>query len=180
VVSTSSAFTRTFLPLHARCLRQFSTYFLHSDNYLDQHRNVPQRNRPGTSAWSVQNLLDVSDIASKPSLPSYYTARPDFKTNLSSENTPPMAHLTSNLKPPKMGPTAGRSVRVSADLAQAFMGLKSIIQQNRVRQDFARQRFYERPGLKAKRLKSERYRRRFKEGFKRMVSVVLNMKKKGM
>jgi small subunit ribosomal protein MRP21 len=79
-----------------------------------------------------------------------------------------------------MGPTAGRSVLVTTDLAQAFMRLKSIISQNKVRQDFHSQRFHERPGLKRKRLRSERHRRRFKEGFKRMVSIVMDMKKKGM
>jgi len=79
-----------------------------------------------------------------------------------------------------MGPTAGRSVVVITDVAQAFMKLRSVISQNKVRQDWNRQRFHERPGSKRKRLKSERHRRRFKEGFKRMVRVVLDMKKKGM
>ena len=79
-----------------------------------------------------------------------------------------------------MGPTAGRSVLVTTDVSQALMRLKSILSQNKVRQQFHMQKFHESRGLKRKRLASERHRRRFKEGFKRMVSIVLDMKKKGM
>ena len=80
---------------------------------------------------------------------------------------------------PKMGPAAGRSVLVNGDVAQAFMKLRTIIAQNKVRSDFAAQKFHEAPSVKRKRLASLRHRRRFKEGFKRMVAVVMDMKKKG-
>jgi len=79
-----------------------------------------------------------------------------------------------------MGPTAGRSVLVQGDVTVAFTRLKSLVQANRVRSDLMKQRFHERPGLKRKRLKRERHRRRFKEAFKRMVGVVLDMKNRGM
>ncbi|KAF8441843.1 hypothetical protein BGX38DRAFT_1331828 [Terfezia claveryi] len=81
---------------------------------------------------------------------------------------------------PRMGPTAGRSVLVQGDVTVAFTRLRSLVQANRVRSDMMKQRFHERPGLKKKRLKRERHRRRFKEAFKRMVGVVLDMKNRGM
>lgn len=81
---------------------------------------------------------------------------------------------------PRMGPTAGRSILVQGDVVAAFTRLRAVVQINRVRSDLNKQRFHERPGLKRKRLKRERYRRRFKEGFKRMVGVVLDMKNRGM
>lgn len=81
---------------------------------------------------------------------------------------------------PKMGPTAGRSVLVTGDVAQAFSRLGFIVRQNKVKSDSFMQRFHERPGLKRKRLKSQRHRKRFKEGFKKMVSIVQDMRRKGM
>ena len=42
-----------------------------------------------------------------------------------------------------------------------------------------RQRFHEREGLKRKRLRNERWRRRFKEGFQRAVGRVVGMKRQG-
>lgn len=79
-----------------------------------------------------------------------------------------------------MGPSAGRSVLVQGDVTVAFTRLKGLVTANRVRSDMNKQRFHERPGMKRKRLKRERHRRRFKEGFKRMVGVVLDMKNRGM
>ncbi|KAF8416167.1 hypothetical protein EV426DRAFT_434784 [Tirmania nivea] len=90
---------------------------------------------------------------------------------------PPIADTA---RVPRMGPTAGRSVLVQGDVTVAFTRLKSLVQANRVRSDLMKQRFHERPGLKKKRLKRERHRRRFKEAFKRMVGVVLDMKNRGM
>ena len=51
--------------------------------------------------------------------------------------------------------------------------------QNSVRKDFQRQRFHERDGLKRKRLRGERWRRRFKEDFKGTVGMVLRLKRQG-
>lgn len=50
---------------------------------------------------------------------------------------------------------------------------------NKVRQTMNYQRFHERKGLKRKRLKSQRWRRRFMEGFKEMVQKVGRMRKQG-
>ena len=65
------------------------------------------------------------------------------------------------------------------DLATGFKTLNTSIRVNRVKTDHIRQRFHERPGLKRKRLKSERWRRSFKTGFQEMVGKIKDMRKKG-
>lgn len=83
----------------------------------------------------------------------------------------------------KLGPSVGRTVAVDAnkgvDVGRAFRALDISVARNRVRSDFQRQRFHERGGLRRKRLKSERWRRRFKEGFRGMVKMVAKMRKQG-
>lgn len=90
------------------------------------------------------------------------------------------SNLGGIMQLPKMGPTAGRSVPVvQGDLASAINAMKIAMSKNNVKHDWRAQRFHERPGLKRKRLRRERHRARFKEGFKRMVNVIIGMKAKG-
>ncbi|KAA8894934.1 hypothetical protein FN846DRAFT_894624 [Sphaerosporella brunnea] len=160
----SAASARPSLALYARALRQFGTSAARAAGNDQNDKNSPS---------PMAGLFDT--LFSTPRAPSSF--RPNFSP---SANQLPLSHLNVPQKPPKMGPTAGRSVVVQGDVAQAFMRLRSIISQNKVRQDFHYQKFHERPGLKRKRLRSERHRRRFKEGFKRMVALVMDMRKKGM
>jgi len=85
--------------------------------------------------------------------------------------------------PLRLGPSVGRSVAVEPergiDLGRAFRNLDINCARNTVKGDFMRQRFHERPGLKRKRLRSVRWRRRFKEGFRAMVGKVEEMRKSG-
>ena len=85
--------------------------------------------------------------------------------------------------PMKLGPTLGRTVHVDKDrgldVARAFRTMEIQVARNAVRRDFNKQRFYERPGMKRKRLKSERWRKRFKESFQAAVKRVLKMRKQG-
>ena len=85
--------------------------------------------------------------------------------------------------PVKLGPSLGRTIEVNEkknmDIGRAFRSLDIAVARNRVRADFNRQRFHERPGLKRKRLQSERWRKHFKDGFKGMVKMVNEMRKKG-
>lgn len=81
---------------------------------------------------------------------------------------------------PRTGPTAGRTVKVTSDLSTALGRLKSILAQNRVRVDQRESKFHVSPGLKRKRLKSLRHRKRFKAGFKRLVEIAMDMKRKGI
>lgn len=84
---------------------------------------------------------------------------------------------------PRLGPSVGRSVLVEPergiDLGRAFRNLDINCFRNTVKADFMRQRFHERPGLKRKRLRTVRWRKRFKEGFRAMVSKVEEMRRSG-
>ncbi|KAI4865403.1 hypothetical protein F4820DRAFT_420325 [Hypoxylon rubiginosum] len=85
-------------------------------------------------------------------------------------------------RPPlRLVPRTGRSVQVgrNVDVARSFKLLSVQIAQNQVRRDFQAQRFHERAGLKRKRLNSERWRKRFKKGFKACVSRVKELTKQG-
>ena len=77
-------------------------------------------------------------------------------------------------------PSLGRTVEVSsAGVARAFQVLSFELRDNNVKADQRRQKFYERPGLKRKRLKSERWRKRFMIAFKATVKKVHAMRRKG-
>lgn len=83
----------------------------------------------------------------------------------------------------KLGPTLGRTVYVDnsrgMDVARAFRSMEIQVAKNQVKKDFNKQRFHERPGLKRKRLHSQRWRNRFKQGFQATVKRVLKMRKQG-
>ncbi|KAL9095315.1 MAG: hypothetical protein Q9165_002572 [Trypethelium subeluteriae] len=100
----------------------------------------------------------------------------------STQNGPPLPKKVP-LPPMRLGPQAGRSVNVDArknmDVGKAFRQLEILVARNRIRADFAKQRFHERPGLKRKRLKSERWRKRFKVAFKATIARVKELKRKG-
>lgn len=85
-------------------------------------------------------------------------------------------------RPPlRLVPRTGRTVHVgkSVDVARSFKILSVQIAQNQLRRDFQSQRFHERAGLKRKRLRSERWQKRFKKGFKACVARVKELTKQG-
>ncbi|KAL8696589.1 MAG: hypothetical protein Q9201_007585 [Fulgogasparrea decipioides] len=83
----------------------------------------------------------------------------------------------------KSRPSLGRTVEVvperGLDLGRALRSLEINCAVNNVRGDALKQKFHERPGLKRKRLKSVRWRRNFKQGFKAVVAKVKAMRRKG-
>lgn len=80
-------------------------------------------------------------------------------------------------------PAIGRTIEVvperGVDFGRALRGLEISCAVNKVKQDLSRQRFHERPGLKRKRLKSERWRKLFKASFRATVMRVREMRRKG-
>ena len=90
---------------------------------------------------------------------------------------------TNDPAPFRLNSTTGRTIRLNpdrgVDAARAFRMLGMRLSQNSVRKDAQRQRFHERPGLRRKRLKSERWRKRFKEAFKGTVAKVVALKRQG-
>jgi small subunit ribosomal protein MRP21 len=83
--------------------------------------------------------------------------------------------------PIKLGPSTGRSVHIGAgiDIGRGFKLLEQSCARNGVKRDANNQRFHERPGLKRKRLRRERWRRKFLEGFKATVGRVKQLKNQG-
>ncbi|KAI8628184.1 hypothetical protein F5Y19DRAFT_144606 [Xylariaceae sp. FL1651] len=81
----------------------------------------------------------------------------------------------------RLVPRTGRTVHVkkNVDVARSFKLLAVQVAQNKLRKDFQSQRFHERPGMKRKRLKSERWQRRFRQGFKATVARVRELTAQG-
>ena len=83
--------------------------------------------------------------------------------------------------PMDLNPSTGRSVKIGVgiDVGRAFKLLEQSCARNGVRREANTQRFHERPGLKRKRLRRERWRRKFMEGFKATVGRVKQLKNQG-
>jgi hypothetical protein len=81
----------------------------------------------------------------------------------------------------KLNPSTGRSVALNAgiDVGRGFRLLEQSCARNKVRSDANKQRFHERGGLKRKRLRRERWRKRFLEGFKATIKRVRQLTKQG-
>ncbi|KAG9191807.1 hypothetical protein G6011_10541 [Alternaria panax] len=84
---------------------------------------------------------------------------------------------------PHLNPTYGRTVELDAsrgrDIVRGIGMLGSLMARNKVKSDFNKQRFHERGGLKRKRLASERWRARFKQGFRDVTNRVTELTRKG-
>ncbi|GAB7351959.1 hypothetical protein MBLNU459_g2488t1 [Dothideomycetes sp. NU459] len=160
------------------------------DRTLDGDKGVPTLPSSRTSRFSSPAAQQANRKVSS-SLDDMFTAfGKDSFANRITRATDPQGNLQRSRNPPKLpeppfklGPSVGRTVTVDPsrgmDVARAFNSMEASCQRNRVRADFNRQRFHERPGLKRKRLKAERWRRRFKEGFRGMVKMVNEMRKQG-
>ncbi|KAG0649506.1 hypothetical protein D0Z07_4278 [Hyphodiscus hymeniophilus] len=83
--------------------------------------------------------------------------------------------------PMRLRPSTGRSVTIGTgiDVARGLRLLEQSCARNRVRSDATQQRFHERGGLKKKRLRRQRWRKRFLEGFQATVGRVRELKNQG-
>jgi small subunit ribosomal protein MRP21 len=84
---------------------------------------------------------------------------------------------------PRLNPAFGRTVdlkpETGRDLVRGINMLGSLMARNKVKADFMKQKFHERPGLKRKRLNSERWRARFRKGFQEVTGRVSELTRKG-
>lgn len=84
-------------------------------------------------------------------------------------------------------PVTGRTVHVTgygsqttgASAPGAISVLEGLVRRQKIKSKFNYQKFHERRGLKKKRLRSERWRNRFRTGFKATVMRVLELKRQG-
>lgn len=124
-----------------------------------------------TTSNSSQPKIDLSSLFSSTS-------------TFSPQRTgPPPPPPPPSAAPMRLNSSLGRTITVNPergmDVGRAFRALEMRCSQNQVRRQYVLQRFHERPGLKRKRLKSERWRRRFKENFRETVKMVQKMRKQG-
>ena len=150
------------------------------------NEKVDRMTRSGTSTPSVRRveprparpaLGKMSDEMRFPATPS--TGR-DINKRLMEDMSPTQFASTRTIR---SSPMVGRTINLNPDkgidFGRGLTLLQQRVVQSRIPQTLYKQRFHERPGLKRKRLKSERWRRYFKQGFDAMVTRVKQMKAQG-
>jgi len=154
----------------------------------EQQQSTPSMPNAGNSYTDALNALSeaMKPAAGKGTSPSIYNDLlfPSSATSTSTTPTlpsrPPPRHEITHLR---LSSRTGRTIEVfpndPADLALKLKRLSATVVRNKVPQDFIRQRFHERPGLKRKRLHSQRWRAKFKLGFGSMVGKVAEMRRMG-
>ncbi|KAK4169906.1 hypothetical protein QBC43DRAFT_306823 [Cladorrhinum sp. PSN259] len=81
----------------------------------------------------------------------------------------------------RLRPSTGRTIPVqgSVDVARAFKILEGNCRANGVKFDARLQKFHERPALKRKRQRRERWKERFRQGFSATISRVMELRGQG-
>ena len=137
----------------------------------------------GNSATNVRKAYQATkrqdgEIASRMKLPSTLPSKNDTLEMLSLRNIAPR-----NKRTVRSRPTVGRTIELDPskgmDFGRGLRQLGMLCTQNNVRGDLMSQRFHERPGMKRKRLKQQRWRKLFKSGFAATVGRVKEMRRKG-
>lgn len=92
-------------------------------------------------------------------------------------------HLNAGFREPELRtrPPTGRTVHLagSTDLPRALKALDAHVRKNKIKRLWQLQKRHERPGLKRKRLKTERFAKRFREGFVATVKRVQELTNQG-
>jgi small subunit ribosomal protein MRP21 len=103
--------------------------------------------------------------------------KPSDAANLATQQAETFANY------PRLNPTYGKAVELDPsrgrDIVRGIGMLGSLVARNAVKKEFNKQRFHERGGLKRKRLASERWRARFKIGFREVTARVSELTRKG-
>lgn len=133
------------------------------------NRNAAEGGRPG--------IIDTLDTLKDLDLFNYKPSSDDLINYSSLQQQERAADVKYRLRP-----SIGRTVHLDGnrvDLARGLGILNAQVRINKISQDVAKQRFHERPGLKRKRLRRERWRARFKDGFKATCSRVQVLARQG-
>ncbi|KAI0841421.1 hypothetical protein F5Y06DRAFT_293917 [Hypoxylon sp. FL0890] len=174
------------------CIRQISTIPTlrsieagnrRSPTLQTQQRHYASGGWPSSPPESRPSQADDVEIK-KPDISAYddpFAPEIDFETGELSKSIAMEARPAPERPPLRLVPRTGRTVHVgkNVDIARSFKLLSVQVFQNRIPNDVQQQKFHERPGLKRKRLKSQRWQRRFKKGFKACVSRVKELTKQG-
>ncbi|KAF2836152.1 hypothetical protein M501DRAFT_997400 [Patellaria atrata CBS 101060] len=135
-------------------------------------RPPPPPNIADTAPSSVSLIDDITTSLTN-NMP-YYARTPNYTLG---------ARLQAPIPKLPLGPKIGRTIDINPhrgmDIGRGIKQLGIMLARNKVQADLYRQRYHERPGLKRKRLHSQRWRRRFREGFNAAVRRVQKMTHQG-
>lgn len=145
--------------------RSLSSLSAMKDSFAASPFTIPIANRPGSLVDKMMKPRTVANVSEDVSAVIEKMVRPRAVRTIVSR--------------PSLGRTIELNAAKGVDLGRALTRLGQLTRQNRIQQDRKSQRFYERPGLKRKRLRSERYRARFKAGFLATVEKVKAMRRMG-
>lgn len=149
----------------------------------------PTYNRPGAPTSQQDRARNIfgSNFSNQPGGVRRRVAMLDFDSMdglpIVPQNKPVMQLEPEKQTFPRLNPAFGRTVELDAskgrDIVRGINMLASLTARNKVKADFNKQRFHERPGLRRKRLNSERWRARFKKGFTEVTARVSELTRKG-
>lgn len=122
-------------------------------------------------------ILNLADLIGK-SAERYVDAIEQPTSNLR-VHTRPITGRTVFLEHAGRGSAASKSGVSATSVQHAFQVLNRTVKDQKIKTLWHRQRFHERKGMKRKRLRMERWRTRFRTGFKATTSRVLELKKQG-
>lgn len=121
-------------------------------------------------------VLNLADLIGKSA--ERYMASIEDPTAHHRVHTRPTTGRTVFLHPGR-GSAAAKQGLAADNASNAFRVLDRTVRDQKIKNLFYRQRFHERKGMKRKRLRMDRWRNRFKDGFKATASRVLELKKQG-
>lgn len=122
-------------------------------------------------------ILNLADLIGKSA--ERYVDSIEDPTSQHRVHTRPTTGRTVFLEHAGRGSAASKQGLSATSAQHAFQVLNRTIKDQKIKTLHYRQRFHERKGMMRKRLRMERWRTRFKKGFKATTSRVLELKKQG-
>lgn len=148
-----------------------SSFRLNQDFPSYDHSQLNPLSRNGSSSKSSELSQSLSHLYSQKE-----------KSNSTNQEFAVYSHKPKDdaLSSRLTGVVAGRTVDVfNNDTANACRQLNSMMFANNIAQDKRAQRFYLKPGKVAEMKKSQKHRKDFMKGFKRLIEIVKDAKRKG-
>lgn len=149
-----------------------------ANSFAEPNRTLP---RSPLLANRRQDLLESSDPTSVYGLMGHDMGLDASRHTFSEEEFLTRHAKTAQAPEMRLRPSTGRIVKIQnkVDFARGLKVLDVMVRANKVSYDLNRQRFHERPGLKRKRLKSQRWKRRFSNAFIHTVNRVNELRRQG-
>ena len=152
-----------------RVVSESQSFITSGDNILEAYRHSgAEKGRPKgveETAAGIDHILGTRAVVEK-------TAIKADKIREPSTGPLPVKNARSG-KSIEVDPSRGR------DLGRAIQVLSALVIRDKIRADYNKQKFHERPGLKRKRIKRERWQKQFRIGFIGTIARVQKLKSMG-